>query len=122
MQKRQPFNHPSVMYKKSSVLKFGGYYPLKRKEDFDLFSRMLNGGCKAKNINEVLLLYRVSFENTVRRKNWMNTSAAIKVYWRHYRRGGCSIFQGIYICMAELLFYILPNCFVEYITYRYLRT
>ncbi|MCI6517101.1 MAG: glycosyltransferase [Lachnospiraceae bacterium] len=121
MQKRQPFNHPSVMYKKSSVLKFGGYSPLKRKEDFDLFSRMLISGCKAKNINEVLLLYRISADNTHRRKNWINTSAAIKVYWRHYRRGGCSFVQCIYICMAELLFYILPNRVVKHITYKYLR-
>lgn len=121
MQNRQPFNHPSVMYKKRSVLKFGGYYTLKRKEDFDLFSRMLNGGCKAKNINEVLLLYRVSSENTFRRKNWMNTSAAIKVYWLHFKRGGCSLVQYINICMAELLFLILPNRVVKYFTDKYLR-
>ena len=38
MRKRQPFNHPTVIYKKEKVIEYGGYSLLKRKEDFDLFS------------------------------------------------------------------------------------
>ena len=45
--RRSAFNHPSVMYRKSKVLEFGGYRNLRRNQDVDLFGRMLFGGCKA---------------------------------------------------------------------------
>ena len=57
--KRNPFNHPSVMYRKEAVTAAGGYtsdYPLF--EDYDLWIRMLQNGARAANIEEPLLLMR----------------------------------------------------------------
>lgn len=59
--KRNPFNHPAVMYRKSAVLKAGGYtedYHLF--EDYDLWVRMLRSGAKGANLSDVLLNMRVS--------------------------------------------------------------
>ena len=61
--RRMPFNHPTVMYKKSEVIRCGGYGKMRRKQDRDLFSRMINMGCKAQNINESLLLFRSNADN-----------------------------------------------------------
>ena len=58
--RRSPFNHPSVMYRKSVVLKYGGYSDLRRNQDVDLFGRLLFQGCLAQNINESLLWFRTS--------------------------------------------------------------
>ena len=55
---RNPFNHPTVMFKKSAVLKAGGYKDFYLLEDYYLWIRMLEDGCKAKNIAEPLLLMR----------------------------------------------------------------
>lgn len=121
MRRRQPFNHPSVMYRKSAVLKYRGYEKLKRKEDFDLFSKMLTGGCKAKNVDQVLYLYRIDANNYKRRKNWANTSAALHVYWRHFRRGGCSFFDFLLISCGELAFFALPLGMMKFLSDHLLR-
>jgi glycosyltransferase involved in cell wall biosynthesis len=56
---RSPFNHPSVVYRKSAVAAAGGYEDLPLLEDYWLFARMLAGGARARNVAEPLVLYRV---------------------------------------------------------------
>lgn len=58
--KRNPFNHPSVMYRKQSVLKAGNYQHLIRLEDYQLWIHMLMHGCRGYNIQECLVHMRVS--------------------------------------------------------------
>lgn len=41
---RNPFNHPTVMYKKKDILESGGYGDFRRNQDYELFVRMLNNG------------------------------------------------------------------------------
>lgn len=109
MRKRQAFNHPTVIYKKSKVIQVGGYIPLRRKEDFDLFSRMISFGYVVKNVSESLYLYRADDMNYLRRKNFTNFRSAVYVYWRHFMRGACSLFDFIIICSGEFLFLVLPT-------------
>src|SRR5689334_22043754 len=54
-----PFNHPTVMYRKTAVLAAGGYGDLPLMEDYALFARMLMGGARAVNVPEPLVFYRV---------------------------------------------------------------
>lgn len=121
MRKRQPFNHPTVMYKKSKVLECGGYSDLRRKEDFDLFSRMLQKDYYALNINESLYLYRVDKANYARRKSKTNLKSAIYVYRQHLNRKGCSLLDFIIISCAEFCFYILPIGIVRILSNNILR-
>lgn len=55
---RCPFNHPCVMYKKTSVNKSGGYQDFYRLEDYYLWVRMLTHGFVGYNIQQPLLLMR----------------------------------------------------------------
>lgn len=121
MRKRQPFNHPTVMYKKSCVLACGGYLLLRRKEDFDLFSRMLKKGYYALNIDESLYLYRANENNYKRRKNWTNTKSAVYVYTLHFKRKGCTLLDWIIICSAELFFLMLPYNVMKKFSDKFLR-
>ena len=77
MRRRSAFNHPAVMYRKASVVQCGGYGGSTRKEDHDLFSRMLNMGCKAYNIQDSILWYRIGKDNIQRRKSWKNINSYI---------------------------------------------
>jgi glycosyltransferase involved in cell wall biosynthesis len=61
--RRSPFNHPTVMFKKTPVLIIGGYSGLSRKEDLDLFIRIIIEGYECKNLNQFLLYYRVNLSN-----------------------------------------------------------
>ena len=56
---RDPFNHPSVVYRKSAVQAAGGYTDLPLLEDYLLFTRMVEGGAVPGNLADPLVYYRV---------------------------------------------------------------
>ncbi len=55
----QPFNHPTVVYRRSVVQAAGGYRHLALMEDYLLFARMIDEGARVGNVEEPLVLYRV---------------------------------------------------------------
>lgn len=63
---RSPFNHPTVMYKKSSLEEIGGY-PLFYPEDYPLWGRMAQNGFIFANLPQRLLLMRSSSAYEFRR-------------------------------------------------------
>jgi glycosyltransferase involved in cell wall biosynthesis len=54
-----PFNHPTVIYRRQAVQAAGGYGDLPLMEDYALFARMLQNGARAVNVAEPLVYYRV---------------------------------------------------------------
>ena len=54
--KRNPFNHPCVMYKKSAVEAVGSYQDFYLLEDYYLWLRMLMAGYQGYNIQKPLLI------------------------------------------------------------------
>lgn len=121
MRIRSCFNHPTVMYKKSEVLRCGGYGALKRKQDHDLFSRMINSDCKGYNIQSTILLFRSDNNNIKRRKSWSNCSSYIISQWNILKRGHCTVFDFVYVLGAQVFFLIAPNSLVKVVTYKFLR-
>lgn len=67
MRFRDPFNHPTVIYRKSAVMAAGGYSNLRLMEDYLLFARMVNDGAVPANVGEPLLLYRAGSGTYARR-------------------------------------------------------
>lgn len=68
---KSPFNHPSIMMRKSAVLRAGNYDgDLLLFEDYSLFLRMWLAGVKFYNMQEVLLDFRVgSGIETIKRRS-----------------------------------------------------
>ena len=64
---RSPFNHPTVVYRRSAVLQAGGYRELPLLEDYWLFTRMIEAGSVVGNVPEPLVLYRVDAGSYQRR-------------------------------------------------------
>jgi GT2 family glycosyltransferase len=54
-----PFNHPSVIYRRSAVNAAGGYQDLYLMEDYLLFLRMIDNGAAVANVVEPLVKYRI---------------------------------------------------------------
>lgn len=121
MRTRSAFNHPAVMYKKSEVQRCGGYGDLKRKQDHDLFSRMMNNGCKAYNIQDIILYFRADDNNHKRRKSWINCKSYIIAQWNIFKRHECNIGELIYVVMAQCFFKIAPLKLIEIVTHKFLR-
>jgi GT2 family glycosyltransferase len=59
MRFRDPFNHPTVVYRRSAVQAAGGYTDMALMEDYLLFARMVDGGARPANLAEPLVCYRV---------------------------------------------------------------
>lgn len=119
--RRNPFNHPTVMYKKSAVLNVGGYRDEIRVEDIDLFVRMLNNGCKAKNINESLLLFRSNEDNLKRRKSWIGCKNYIKIIYKFRKKGYSKTKDLIFVTCTQVFMFLSPKWLVQIISDRVLR-
>lgn len=82
-----PFNHPSVVYRRSAVAAAGGYEDLPLMEDYWLFVRMLHTGAMAANVPDPLVLYRVGAGAYARRGGWRLLGSEVRLQWRMWRLG-----------------------------------
>ncbi|SFD23981.1 glycosyltransferase [Ruminococcus albus] len=122
MRRRSPFNHPTVMFRKSEVIRCGGYGKMKRKQDLDLFARMINMGVYALNINESLLLFRSNEGNYKRRKSWEYCKSYIDVEYENYKRGYCSIVDLSIVTAGQIVFYLAPMRVMKLLSDKLLRS
>lgn len=85
--KRSPFNHPSVMYKKSAVVAAGFYEDYRYFEDYNLWVTMLHKGFKGYNIQKNLLYMRAG-EDMYKRRGGLSYVGCIYRFKRHLRKMG----------------------------------
>ncbi|WP_288070649.1 glycosyltransferase [Adlercreutzia caecimuris] len=109
--RRDPFNHPAVMYKKASVLKHGPYGNYRKNQDTDLWIKMLSGGCRGANTEEPLLLFRFDEGTLGKRKNWQNTKSLIGIRYSAYKAGFSSLADWLIVAAVQLSMYLLPAGF-----------
>jgi len=82
---RNPMNHMTVLFRKSSVVDAGGYSPMNGFEDYYLWMRMLQGGKRFANLPVVLLKARAGRGMIERRQGWryaMDEAALEKAAYR----------------------------------------
>jgi glycosyltransferase involved in cell wall biosynthesis len=82
-----PFNHPTVVYRRSAVAAAGGYGEFPLMEDYALFARMLAGGARAVNVAEPLVFYRVGVD-AYRRRGGLDLLRSELRLQREFRRRG----------------------------------
>lgn len=119
--RRSPFNHPTVMFKKDEVTRCGGYGVLRRKQDFDLFSRMIHSGCYALNINESLLLFRANEDNFLRRRSKEYYKSTIEVIKLNHKRGYCSWGDVQYVKIGQFVIRYSPKWLAKFLSNKLLR-
>lgn len=78
--KRNPFNHPCVMYKKIAVEEVGSYQDFYLLEDYYLWLRMLMAGYQGYNIQEPLLHMRAGSDMYKRRAGWKYAKTQINLF------------------------------------------
>lgn len=119
--RRSPFNHPTVMYRRSSVLKVGGYRDVLRNEDLDLFGRMLNSGSQAYNIQKELLYFRSNEDNYKRRKSWHNNYNYTKVIYNFWKNGYSSFSDFAFVATTQFGMYLAPTWLLKKVSDTILR-
>lgn len=108
--KRNPFNHPAVMLRKSAVISAGGYqetYPLF--EDYYLWVRMLMKGSKGFNIKEPVLYMRISKEFYMRRGGIKYAKNLLRFHRWLYSIHWSSWTDYILSTVLHTLVCVLPN-------------
>ncbi len=106
--RRNPFNHPCVTYKKTSVMKSGGYQHFEGFEDYYLWVRMLRDGCCGYNIQDIILKMRVTGMHE-RRGGLCYTKSIVKFRLYLYRTRFCSFTDFLYTVTGHVIVSILPN-------------
>ena len=108
--KRCPFNHPCVMFKKSAVESAGGYqekYHLF--EDYYLWIRMLQNGCKAQNLPDVLLYMRTPTDMYFRRGGTAYAKAMLRFHWWIHKSGWTNLVDFCTGAVPHALICVMPN-------------
>ena len=109
MKYTNPFNHPTVMFKKDAVLSVGNYDPaLKKNEDYDLWYRLVSSGYKCKNINRSLLKFRRGAAFTKRRKNREQHLGKIALKRKMFKDGYMSRGEYAVSYVMEKLYFLMP--------------
>lgn len=107
--RRNPFNHPTVMYKKSSVIKHGGYQEGQRGEDIALFTKMVFEGCTCANIDEPLLKYRAVADQFDRRTSKTDSDAVIRVIKNNFKKGYIGLADYLYVAAVQTAGRVIPK-------------
>lgn len=106
---RNPLNHPAVMFRKSAVIKAGGYQHFPLFEDYYLWVRMIMNGSKLYNLQEPLLYFRSSTEMYKRRGGLKYALTEIKFQILLHKIGYISFYQMLKNCCTRFIARIIPN-------------
>lgn len=120
--KRNPTNHPSVMFRKKAVLEAGGYLSCLLFEDYFLWGRMLMRDSKFHNIQKPLLLFRRSPEMIQRRGGLSYTRHEVSFLWKLHETGYISLLQFLRNVMQRYVVRLMPNKLRSFLYSKLLRS
>lgn len=112
--RRSPFNHPTVMFRKSVIQEIGGYdVSAIRIEDYDLWLRALASGAQCVNLDTVLLYYRSTQDAMKRRKTFTSFKNHIQARARFYNRKHISLMDFTYGVITQTTLFVIPASFAD---------
>lgn len=118
---RDPFNHPTVMYKKSTVEKAGNYSDYRKNQDTDLWIKMLKNSAVCMNLKESVFRFRFDEGTYQKRKSWINTKILIEIRYKAWKSGFNSFGEFLMVAVSQLGVYILPVGFQRFLYKSILR-
>lgn len=118
---RCPLNHATVIYKKSAVLKSGGYQYFPAYEDYHLWVRMIINKCVLANMPDVLYLMRAG-ENLYARRGgfkYFKFMANFRFWMRKQKLVGT--LRTLSLIVANGAVILMPNSIRGFIYKKFLR-
>ncbi len=115
--KRCPVNHPVVVFKKTAVLKAGGYQHFPLFEDYFLWVRMLMSGAKFYNLQESLLYFRANADTFKRRGGFKHAIDDIKLQIKFRKIGFITFYEMIRNIVYRATVRLFPN-FIRVLFYK----
>lgn len=118
---RDPFTHPTVMYRRSAVENAGGYSNYRKNQDTDLWVRMLKNGVFCMNLSVSVFRFRFDEGTFQKRKSWTNTRDLIKIRYNAWKDGFNTFGEFLAIVVSQLGVYLLPIKFQKWLYKKILR-
>lgn len=109
VRRRNPFNHPAVVYKKSVITSLGGYEDYKFFEDYELFARALAKGYKGANLKEPLLFMRAGSAMYARRGGRQYVYCIRRFYNKMQSLGLCSAKDKLLCVFPRIIIALAPG-------------
>lgn len=119
--RRNPFNHPAVMFKKEKVLQAGSYIEVKGFEDYYLWARMLMNGAKGYNLQDILVYMRTGAGMYRRRGGADYMKTAVKFRYMLCRMGISGKWDFVVAAGGQILVTLVPEKIRKYIYVKFLR-
>lgn len=112
--KRNPFNHMSIVFKKSVVEQVGGYQHHYFMEDYNLWLRIIASGYVTHNSPEVLVHVRAGRGMISRRKGGKYVASEIKLAKLKYQLRIDTAVGVVTIAIIRIVPRLLPTVLLEY--------
>lgn len=122
LKKRDPFNHPSVMFRQSAVLAAGNYMELHFNEDYYLWARMYLKGSVFANLPDIVLDMRVGKDLYARRGGYRYFKCQKQMF--RFLRKNKIISAFAYLKAITIRFVVqvmMPNCVRQRMYKKYAR-
>ena len=119
--KRNPMNHPTVMFRHQAVKAAGYYIHSPQVEDYDLWVRMMLRGSRFYNIQRSLLYFRMSDDFARRRGGWNYSRREIPLQFSFYKKGYISWWRMSLNIIIRTIIRMLPSRWRRKIYLRLLR-
>ena len=120
--RRNPINHPVVMFRKTAVFNAGGYQHFPLFEDYYLWVRMLMDGACFYNLQECLLYFRLSKDMFKRRGGWRYALTELRLQRLFYRMRFIDMLLLLKNCAFRLVARLMPNCLRAMLYKRLIRS
>ena len=118
---RNPINHVTLMFKKSSYDKVGGYSELLANEDWEMISRMLANGLVIRSVPKVLVHVKGGADMVKRRRSSRQFWGEMRVFQLMYKCNYLGLTHFIMNVFLRILIRILPSSFTVYLYRNILR-
>lgn len=121
IKKRNPMNHPTVIFKKEKVLEVNGYEDYPYFEDYYLWSKLIKNNCKFYNIQENLYDFRAGISMIKRRGGKEYLSCIKKFEKALLKLGIINKFEYIENVIVRFLISLIPDSLRLFIYNKALR-
>lgn len=119
--RRNPFGHPSIMFKKSKVLEAGNYRTYYLVEDYDMWIRMIEKNAKCYNFKDILVYMRISEDFYKRRGGIKYLKSILKFKKEQYQKGFFGLKDFLKSSLASMIICIMPNKIRDFLYKKILR-
>jgi len=114
---RNPFNHMSVAFRKTSAEKVNCYPHLYLKEDYGLWIKMIMADYNCINIDQVLVEVNAGRDMYIRRGGYQYIKSEYLLYKFKISSNLCNFFEATIYVIIRIFFLIIPN-FLKIFLYK----